>query len=99
MGLINKIIQIVGTKILKGKAEKPMGELMAKLSGYKTYITLILGIVVAVAGHFWGPIDLPGPADIPYMDAKTMWEAIWMGLTGVFMRAGIAKSGPTPPAP
>lgn len=73
-----------------------MGNLIAKINGWKTYITLGLGAVVAVLGHFWGPMHV-GPIDIPLVDSKTMWEIVWAAATGIFMRHGITKSGPVPP--
>lgn len=75
-----------------------MGELMSKLSGYRTYGVLILGALIAIAGHFWGPIDLPGEVmDIPVIESKEMWAAIWGALVGIFMRKGVADSGPVQP--
>ena len=74
-----------------------MGNLLSKVDGYKTYGVAALGIVVAVVGHYWGPIQA-GPLDIPQIDSKAMWEAVWAGITAMTIRHGVTKSGPTPPA-
>ena len=84
--ILRIIIKTVGGKMLK--------KLIGLVSGYKTYITVILGIIMAIVGHYMGPVDLPGPTDIPYIDSKTMWEVIWAGLTALFLRNGISKATP-----
>lgn len=66
-------------------------KLKAGLDGKKTYITLGLGVLVAVAGNLFGPIDLPGSYDIPAVSSSDMWKIIWEGLAATFLRAGIAS--------
>lgn len=82
---------LIGRTILRKGATPMLENMMTKVSGKKTYITLGLGIVVAVIGHFWGPIDV-GPIDIPAISSADMWQAIWLGLSGTFLRQGVSKS-------
>lgn len=84
--IIKLIVERKGTPMLQN--------VMNKVSGCKTYIVCALAIVVLVAGRFWGPIDLPGPTDIPQVDSAAMWKGIWEAITVTFLRAGVKKSGP-----
>jgi hypothetical protein len=79
--------------IVQKKGTPIMGKILSKLSGYKTYIALGLGIVVAVVGRFWGPLVV-GPIEIPAVETGEMWNIIWQALAGMFLRNGVAKSGP-----
>jgi hypothetical protein len=94
MGIFQKAKMWLVKKIFQKKSEGYMGKLFASISGYKTYITLVVGILVAVIGHFWGPLSLGG-VEIPFISSEAMWQVIWAALTGVFLRQGVAKSGPT----
>lgn len=80
----------IGRIILKKGGTPVLENLMSKVSGKKTYITLGLGIVVAVVGHFWGPIDV-GPIDIPAISSADMWKSIWFALSGTFLRQAVPK--------
>ncbi len=81
--------------VVQRKGTAIMGKLLEKVSGYKTYIALSLGVVVAVVGRFWGPLHV-GPIDIPAIETAEMWKIIWEAVAGMFLRAGVKKSGPTP---
>jgi hypothetical protein len=85
----------IAKKLLQKKMEGIMGKIMSLLDGWKTYITAALGIIMVVVGHFWGPLSLGG-IEIPYVEAGAMWQVIWAALTGIFLRQGVAKSGPKP---
>lgn len=93
-----RVKELIGKFILKTKGTSMLNKVMGKLNGYKTYITLTLGIAVAVIGRFWGPIQV-GPISIPAVENGQMWEIVWQALSGMFLRAGVKKSGPVlPPA-
>lgn len=85
--IVKKLIEWKGTKI--------MGNILAKVDGFKTYIAGTLGILVAVTGHFWGPIHV-GPIDVPAIETAVMWRTIWEALTLMFLRAGVKKAEVAP---
>ncbi len=63
----------------------------AALSGYKTYTLAGIGVVVALAGHFWGPFQL-GALSVPAMSWPEVWQVVWNGGLFSALRAGVAKS-------
>jgi hypothetical protein len=66
------------------------------LQGKKTYVLAALGAVVAVVGHFWGPLSLAGQT-IPAITSDDMWKAIWAVASLASVRHGISTSnGGTP---
>lgn len=50
----------------------------AALDGYKTYVLAVLGILIAVAGHFWGPFQVAG-ATVPAFSWGDVWQVVWNG--------------------
>ena len=81
----------IAVKVLNKEGTPMLGNLMGKVSGQKTYITVGLGIAVAVVGHFWGPLDI-GPIDIPQVSSGDMWKLIWEGISVAFLRHGVSKT-------
>lgn len=71
-------------------------KLFAAIQGYKTYILAVVGIIVAVVGHFWGPITI-GSVSIPQMTWDQVWAVVWNGGLFAALRHGVENSG-TPPA-
>ena len=67
-----------------------MDKFMQKIEGKKTYITLSLGMIVAIIGRFWGPLHL-GPIDVPQISSSDMWKLIWEGFVFGFLRNGVSK--------
>lgn len=71
--------------------EMGINKVFAAIDGSKTYILAGLGVVVALLGHFWGPINVAG-ATIP----KESWNDVWSALqaSGIVaaLRHGIQKS-------
>lgn len=61
------------------------------LEGYKTYLLAGLGIVVALAGHFWGPFQL-GALSVPAMTWTEVWNVIWNGGLFAALRSGVSKT-------
>lgn len=53
-----------------------MQKLLDAVKGYKTYLLAVLGILVAVIGHFWGPLNIAGQT-IPQITTDEMWKLIW----------------------
>lgn len=80
--IVKKIIEWKGTKI--------MGNILAKIDGFRTYIAIGLGILIGVAGHFWGPITL-GPVEVPFVTSKELWAMVWAGVTAFYGRKAISK--------
>lgn len=68
-------------------------KLWTALEGYKTYLLAGLGIIVALTGHFWGPITL-GSVQIPAMSWNEVWAIIWNGGLISALRHGIEKTNP-----
>lgn len=52
--------------------------LWGKLDGYKTYVLAVLGILIALAGHFWGPFTM-GAVTIPAFTWPDVWNVLWNG--------------------
>lgn len=77
--------------IIEKGATQMLTKLWSALSGYKTYILAGLGIVVSVAGHFWGPFQVAGQT-VPQLSWGDVWQVVWQ--SGLFsaLRAGVAKS-------
>jgi hypothetical protein len=90
--MLNPVRWII-QKIAQRKAEKTMGNLLGKVDGYKVYITAVLGALVAVVGHFWGPLHL-GPVDVPAVTSGEMWAAVWAAVGAVNMRHAVSKAAP-----
>jgi len=65
-------------------------KLLASVDGYKTYIVAVLGIVIALVGHFWGPITISG-VQIPKTNWTDVWTAIQLSGLGATLRHAIAK--------
>lgn len=64
-------------------------KLWAALAGYKTYTLAALGILIALAGHFWGPFQL-GALSVPAMSWNEVWQIIWNGGLFAALRAGVS---------
>lgn len=62
------------------------------LEGKKTYGVSILGIIVGLIGHFYGPLHV-GPLEIPQFTSNEIFTAVWGG--GLFS-ALRAKKEPSP---
>ena len=68
--------------------------LKEKIDGKKTYITVGIGLLVALVGVLVGPVDLPGNLpDIPAVTVQDFVKLLWEGAIGVFIRNGVAKLG------
>jgi hypothetical protein len=72
-------------------AQNIMGKLFTAVDGYKTYILAAFGILVALVGHFWGPINV-GPIAIPAMSWSEVWNIIWNGGLFALLRNGVSKA-------
>jgi hypothetical protein len=83
--------------IIEREGKIMLGKLFTKMDGYKTYALAVLGIVVGLVGHFWGPISW-GPIQIPALSWDDFWKILWNGGLFAFLRQGVTKSGPVTPA-
>ena len=68
-----------------------LANLFAAVQGKKTYILAALGAIVAIVGHFWGPITIAGTT-IPAESSQDMWKAIWAVASLASLRHGISTS-------
>ena len=66
-----------------------LNKVWAAIDGYKTYILAGLGILIAIAGHFWGPFNL-GDLTVPAFSWGEVWKIIWSG--GLFSALHAKKS-------
>lgn len=81
--LVRFIIEKGGIKMLT--------KVFEALKGSKTYVLAVLGILVAVAGHFWGPINI-GTLTIPQMSWNEVWAIVWNGGLFAALRHGVDNS-------
>jgi len=73
-----------------------LGNIFNAIQGKKTYILAGLGAIVAVVGHFWGPLNIAGTT-IPQVATPDMWKAIWAVGSLASLRHGVSTSqGGTP---
>lgn len=82
---------LVAKMVVKKGVKVMFDSLKNKLEGKKTYITVGAGLIVAAVGVLFGPVDLPGPVDIPAVSSQEFFKLLWEGLIGTFIRAGVAK--------
>lgn len=77
--------------LIERKGAQMLTKLWGALDGSKTYLLASLGIVVALAGHFWGPFNL-GALSVPAMGWSDVWTVVWQ--SGLFsaLRSGVAKT-------
>lgn len=73
-------------------AQMTIDELVSKIDGSKTYILAGVGIVVALVGHFWGPVTVAGTT-IPAESWGDVWKVVYASGIISAMRHGIEKSG------
>lgn len=62
-----------------------------KVDGYRTYIALWGGVLIAGIGCFMGGADMGG-ITIPTVDPKMFVEALWAAVVGTFFRKAVAKT-------
>lgn len=70
------IKEVLFNLFLKGRLQTMLTKLWGGLEGSKTYALAVLGILVALIGHFWGPVDIAGQT-IPKMDWSQVWQVVW----------------------
>lgn len=63
--------------------------MLSKLNGNKTYILAVLGIVVAVAGHFWGPFQI-GDLQVPQFTWNQIVSIAWGSGLFAALRHGVS---------
>lgn len=55
-----------------------MTKLWQALEGYKTYTLAGLGVLIALAGHFWGPFQI-GSLEVPSFSWNDVFKILWNG--------------------
>ena len=53
---------------------------VSAIDGYKTYILAAIGIIVAVVGHYWGPLQI-GQVTVPQFS--------WNDVLGIAWKSGV----------
>jgi len=89
--MFSKIKEAVVKYVVGRSVIKMLDKVKGALNGNKTYITVVLGIIVAVVGMFWGPVEV-GPINIPAMESSEAWTIIWNGLMFLFLRKGVKQA-------
>ncbi len=89
--MFGKIKESVARFFLKRRLIKMLDKLKGFIDGKKTYITVVIGIIVAIAGYLYGPINV-GPVDIPSVSSQEVWTIVWNGLMFLFLRKGVKKA-------
>lgn len=64
------------------------------IDGSKTYIIAGLGVVIVLAGHFWGPFSLAG-GTVPKESWNDVWQALQASGIVASIRHGISKVTPS----
>ena len=72
-----------------------LDKIVSAIDGYKTYVLAGVGIVVALVGHFWGPVTIAG-AQIPQESWSDVWKVVYASGIISALRHGVSKAG-TPP--
>ncbi len=68
-----------------------LNKVFAAIDGKKTYIVSILGIIVALVGHFWGPLTFGG-VQIPQESWNDVWKAVQLSGLASTLRHAISKN-------
>ena len=77
--------------LIQWKGESMLNKLWGALAGYKTYILAVVGILIALIGHFWGPVQI-GSLSIPQMTWNEVWNVVWNGGLFAALRTGVAAA-------
>lgn len=65
-------------------------KLWTSLDGSKTYVLAVLGVLVALCGHFWGPFNL-GTLTVPQFSWNDVWTIVWNGGLFAALRHGVGN--------
>ena len=91
--MIKKLLERITRKLIERRVRVMFDKLKEMLSGKKTHITVVTGLVVALMGVLFGPIDLPDPIpDIPKVEWSVFFKLLWEGGALSFLRMGIKKN-------
>ena len=75
--MLTKIKEWIIKTIIQRKVTQMLDGLKAKLEGKKTYITAGLGVLVALVGVLFGPVNLPGNLTIPEYTWNEFFSMLW----------------------
>ena len=75
--MLTKIKQWIIKTIIQKKGAKMLDSLKTKLEGKKTIITAGLGVLVALVGVLFGPVNLPGNLTIPEYTVNEFFSVLW----------------------
>ena len=80
-------------KLIQEEIQIMLTKLADSVNGSKTYILAVVGIIIALVGHFYGPLQIAGTT-IPAESWGDVWKVIYAsGLIGSFRHA-ISKNAP-----
>ena len=64
--------------LIEKGAQHMITKVWGSLQGHKTNLLSLIGVIVAVAAHFWGPFNI-GDLVVPEMSWNQVWGTIWTG--------------------
>lgn len=73
---------------IERRIKEMLNKLFAALAGYKTHSLVVVGILVALLGHFYGPLDI-GTLKIPQFSWEEVFKIIWNGGLFSALRSGV----------
>ena len=75
---------------IERRIQDMLTKLWTALDGSKTYLLALGGIVVALIGHFWGPVTV-GPVQIPHLDWSGVWPIVYNSGLFAALRHGVGQ--------
>ena len=84
--MIQKIKEWLIRQVIERRIKKMLDSIKTKLEGKKTYITAGIGILVALVGVLWGPIEIGG-LTIPEYSVNEFFSILWASGLFAFLHA------------
>lgn len=77
--------------LIERKVQVMLNKLWVALDGHKTYLLAVVGVLIAVAGHFFGPFTV-GSLQVPQFSWGEVWAIVWNGGLFSALRHGAEKA-------
>ena len=75
--MLQKLKMWLIKKVIERKVKPMLDSLKAKLEGKKTYLTAGIGMLVALVGVLWGPVEIVGGLTIPEYSWNEFFSMLW----------------------